>query len=236
MQEQANSSPGFQAFLEKKGDEHAFSCLYLIAGIVCLWAAFSHGNEFCTGPDSTVPALTAVDTAAPHRALLVTKFTATSKDRMAAMKTIAVKGHMLDEVGGAAGNEAAGASEISQLAPLAGSNSTDADSDLDAGLSMKTAIFIGPKGWVVTWLTVEGFTALGLPLVSIVMLLLRMHENACVSCLLYVVAVFQAIWLIGNWPALEPRPRTTASKRTAHIATHDSYCASLFLHTRLSLI
>ena len=210
MQEQANSSPGFQAFLEKKGDEHAFSCLYLIAGIVCLWAAFSHGNEFCTAPDSPasvaaakfVPALTAVDTAAPHRALLVTKFTATSKDRMAAMKSIAVKGHMLDEVGGAAGNEAAGASEISQLAPLAGSNSTDADSDLDAGLSMKTAIFIGPKGWVVTWLTVEGFTALGLPLVSIVMLLLRMHENACVSCLLYVVAVFQAIWLIGDWPAL----------------------------------
>jgi uncharacterized membrane protein YqjE len=235
MQEQANSSPGFQAFLEKKGDEHAFSCLYLIAGIVCLWAAFSHGNEFCTAPDSTasaaaakfVPALTAVDTAAPHRALLATKFTATSTDRMAAMKSIAVKGHMLDEVGGAAGNEAAGASEISQLAPSAGSNSTDADSDSDAGLSMKTAMFIGPKGWVVTWLTVEGFTALGLPLVSIVMLLLRMHENACVSCLLYVVAVFQAIWLIGNWPALQPRPLNHAleplpSNRSAHIATHDS--------------
>jgi hypothetical protein len=39
-------------------------------------------------------------------------------------------------------------------------------------------------------------TALGLPLVSIVMLLMRLHENALVSCLLYLVAVFQALWLI----------------------------------------
>lgn len=41
-------------------------------------------------------------------------------------------------------------------------------------------------------------TALGLPLVSIVMLLMRLHENALVSCLLYLVAVFQALWLIGE--------------------------------------
>jgi hypothetical protein len=42
-------------------------------------------------------------------------------------------------------------------------------------------------------------TALGLPLVSIVMLLMRLHENALVSCLLYLVAVFQALWLIGEF-------------------------------------
>ena len=69
----ASVAQQFQAFLEKKGDEHAFSCLYLIAGIVCLYAAFSHGPEFCAMAPAaevakTAPALAAA--AAPHRALL----------------------------------------------------------------------------------------------------------------------------------------------------------------------
>ena len=48
-------------------------------------------------------------------------------------------------------------------------------------------------------LVLSWVTALGLPLVSIVMLLMRLHENALVSCLLYLVAVFQALWLIGEF-------------------------------------
>jgi len=51
----------------------------------------------------------------------------------------------------------------------------------------------------VRWWAVCAPTALGLPLVSIVMLLMRLHENALVSCVLYLVAVFQALWLIGEF-------------------------------------
>merc|ERR1712216_157450 len=80
--------------------------------------------------------------------------------------------------------------ETSPAAPAA-EGKVEADKPAHTGEA-----FLGPRGWVVSWLTVEGFTALGLPLVSIVMLLLRLHENACISCLLYLVAVFQALWLI----------------------------------------
>ena len=147
VQERANSSPGLQAFLEKKGDEHAFSCLYLIAGIVCLYAAFSHGPEFC----SVAPAATMATTspslaaeAAPHRALLAQRVKATSKVRMAEMK-----GNMLDEqlVEGDA-NSTAG--------DVSASDAQGAEGDYAGKSPMAT--FIGPHGWVVTWLTVEGFT------------------------------------------------------------------------------
>lgn len=206
LQERANSSPGLQAFLEKKGDEHAFSCLYLIAGIVCLYAAFSHGNEFCTTMEAAALVKTApvLASTAPHRALLGAPFTATSKARMAAMK-----GNMLDEepaeTAAAPAEESAAALKAPAASALAeGGNSThgssDGDSDDDDGMpKMTKTTFLGPQGWVVTWLTVEGVTALGLPLVSIVMLLMRLHENACVSCILYLVAVFQALWLIGKF-------------------------------------
>lgn len=213
FQERANSSPGLQAFLEKKGDEHAFSCLYLIAGIVCLYAAFSHGNEFCTVMPASemakaAPVLASAK-AVPHRTLLSQQLVATSKARLAAMK-----GSMLDEEGGdeAAADtaaEAPAAEDPAAEAPAAeetgsGDNATDTSangspsdsSDSEGSLEMAKATFLGAHGWVVTWLTVEGFTALGLPLVSIAMLLMRMHENACVSCILYLVAVFQALWLI----------------------------------------
>ena len=200
-QERANSSPGLQAFLEKKGDEHAFSCLYLIAGIVCLYAAFSHGNEFCTVVPASemakaAPVLASVK-AMPHRTLLSQQLVATSKARLAAMK-----GSMLDEEGGgeaAAAEAPAEDTGSGDNATDTSANGTPSDSNDSEGSSeMAKATFLGAHGWVVTWLTVEGFTALGLPLVSIAMLLMRMHENACVSCILYLVAVFQALWLIGT--------------------------------------
>ena len=122
----------------------------------------------------------------------------------------AMKGNMLDEepaeAAAAPAEEAAAAPEVPAASTLAeGGNSTDASSDGDSDdddddmPEMTKKTFLGPQGWVVTWLTVEGVTALGLPLVSIVMLLMRLHENACVSCILYLVAVFQALWLIGNY-------------------------------------
>jgi len=206
FQERANSSPGLQAFLDKKGDEHAFSCLYLIAGVVCLYAAFWHGEGFCTDMSAvdllskTAPVLAA----APHRALLENKFTATAKTRLAAMK-----GNMLDEAPAAeeapAEDAAAAPAEEAATAPADGGNSTDASPAADAAsdydesdgdhFGIANRNFLGPSGWVVTWLKVEGVTALGLPLVSIIMLLIRQHENTGVGCMLYLVAVFQALWL-----------------------------------------
>lgn len=47
-QEHASSNPGLQSFLDKKSDEHVYSALYLIAGLFCIYAAFAHGQDFCT--------------------------------------------------------------------------------------------------------------------------------------------------------------------------------------------
>lgn len=149
VQERANSSPGLQAFLEKKGDEHAFSCLYLIAGIVCLYAAFMHGPEFCSvAPAATMapmaPSLAAA--AAPHRALLAKRVKATSKVRMAEMK-----GNMLDE-------QLEGGDTNSTVADVSDASSDSHGADIDGMGKSHMATFTGPHGWVVTWLTVEGFT------------------------------------------------------------------------------
>jgi len=213
FQERANSSPGLQAFLEKKGDEHAFSCLYLIAGVVCLYAAFTHGEGFCTAiaaadtaqPAPTLAATAGAGTSAGQRRLLDAPARATSKAAMAEMK-----GAMLDEEPAEGEEAAAEDGEDSEPAsdtaddsaaeadgePARGAAADAAPGD-DAGTDDSPSVtFLGPRGWVVTWLTVEGFTALGLPLVSITLLLLRLHENSCVSCVLYLVAVFQALWLI----------------------------------------
>jgi hypothetical protein len=213
IQERANSSPGLQAFLEKKGDEHAFSCLYLIAGVICLYAAFSHGEDFCTTVSTADLAkhgpVLASAKAHNSRALLGNAAVATSRETLAEMK----KGTKLEEEpaadSGSDAGEAAAADEtpagddVPAEAPAAESDSGAAAEGGDAVASsvgiepqVQKRTFLGPQGWVVTWLTVEGFTALGLPLVSIVMLLLRLHENACISCMLYLVAVFQAFWLI----------------------------------------
>jgi len=237
VQERANSSPGLQAFLEKKGDEHAFSCLYLIAGMVCLYAAFSHGEEFCAVmPASDLTKTAPVLATAPRRALLGNKFTAIAKTRMSAMKR-----NMLDEEPAAEAPVGEAAAEPGT--PTDGGNSTevatatgeasndDADDEEDMP-DMAKKNFLGPQGWVVTWLTVEGFTALGLPLVSIVMLLMRLHENACVSCILYLVAVFQALWLIGYSLLPEPRLPTASLQNTRVRAARHSKSART--HTEFS--
>ena len=45
---QSATSRGLHSLLTRKGDEHAFSILYLAAGIFCLYAAYGHGDNFCT--------------------------------------------------------------------------------------------------------------------------------------------------------------------------------------------
>jgi hypothetical protein len=50
LQEHASNNPGLQSFLDKKSDEHVYSALYLIAGAFCIYAAFCHGEDFCTSP------------------------------------------------------------------------------------------------------------------------------------------------------------------------------------------
>jgi len=53
----------------------------------------------------------------------------------------------------------------------------------------------GKHGRVVLWLRVEGFTALFLPVVSMLMLCLGLQDSQFLSATLYIVAIFQALCL-----------------------------------------
>lgn len=75
-------------------------------------------------------------------------------------------------------------------------NSTNVVSEVKELVSdLSNQGYAGPDGFVVMWLKVEGFTALGLPLLSSLMMLLGLRDHLAVGCLLFVVAVFQACWL-----------------------------------------
>ena len=197
MQEHASGNPGLQTFLDKKGDEHVFSLLYLAAGIFCLYAAYVHGAEFCVSPSLAlqVGAASVAPPALGRRLLhdptsyLTGIFggqdTHASATGAAQLKTIPIssagKGPMLQEGGEGGANST----------ETAGGEDTDS-----GGGDVEGAVYTGKYWgdadvWVVRWLTVEGFTAVGLPFVSVVMLLLGMHEHAGVSCILYLVAIFQ---------------------------------------------
>jgi hypothetical protein len=203
-QEHASGNPGLQTFLDKKGDEHVFSLLYLAAGVFCLYASFVHGAGFCTAPSVTLQvgagALGAVPPPLGRRLLtdpsdFLTgyfggKDVKASATGAAEIKTQPVtgKGPMLQEGGNATAADSASA-EVS------GDGAADGGASAAEGGAEKH--YWGGSGeWVVRWLTVEGFTAVGLPIVSILMLLVGLHENAGVSCLLYLVAIFQALWLV----------------------------------------
>jgi len=212
VQSHAAKNEGLKAFLERKGDEHCFSVLYLIAGIFCLVASFGYGGEFCNGHLSAIEA-----GALPRSAVL-------SSIRGLATKTLQGKHQALAE--SQSEQEESGSSPVTSawsrfqaaikfpavkarrgppttetgsdvlqaaLADLVTGNETKAQEDLTQ--APKHA-FLGPTGLVVLWLKVEGITALGLPIVSILMLTVGLHEVKCVSCMLYLVAVFQACWLI----------------------------------------
>lgn len=75
-------------------------------------------------------------------------------------------------------------------------NSTDVVGEVGNLLNdLKHQSFAGPAGFVVMWLKVEGITALGLPLLSSLMMLLGFRDHFAVGCILFVIAVFQACWL-----------------------------------------
>ena len=57
------------------------------------------------------------------------------------------------------------------------------------------------------WLTVEGFTAVGLPIVSILMLLVGLHENADIQC-----ARKEAFDLFGTLLVMQPRAASEAGR------------------------
>eukprot|EP00284_Hemiselmis_tepida_P005822 CAMPEP_0174929502 /NCGR_PEP_ID=MMETSP1355-20121228/27332_1 /TAXON_ID=464990 /ORGANISM="Hemiselmis tepida, Strain CCMP443" /LENGTH=236 /DNA_ID=CAMNT_0016175713 /DNA_START=51 /DNA_END=757 /DNA_ORIENTATION=- len=163
MQEHASSNPGLQSFLDKKSDEHVYSALYLLAGAFCLYAAFSHGDSFCT--QAPPPGMKIV--AHPQSLAWFNRFT-----------------NLVDNT------TAVAAAEVTDV------NASDITGEVGALMGdFEHQPFAGPGGFVVMWLKVEGFTALGLPLLSVVMLLLGLREHVAVGCLLFVVAVFQACWL-----------------------------------------
>jgi len=160
MQEHASNNPGLQSFLDKKSDEHVYSALYLIAGAFCIYAAFCHGEDFCTSP----PPAGLQDVAHPQSL----KWFASLVDNS---------------------TEA-----VSDVVPDV--NSTNVVSEVKEIVSdLSNQGYAGPDGFVVMWLKVEGFTALGLPLLSSLMMLLGLRDHLAVGCLLFVVAVFQACWL-----------------------------------------
>ncbi|KAJ1479227.1 hypothetical protein T484DRAFT_2890290 [Baffinella frigidus] len=225
IQEHASGNPGLQTFLDKKGDEHVFSLLYLAAGIFCLYASYVHGAGFCVAPSVAlqVGAASIAPPAMGRRLLddpsnyLTGIFggqdTHASTTGAAQLKTIPVstagKGPMLQE--GAGGDNA------TETGEPAGEESVEGEVE---GAVYDGKYWAGADLWVVRWLTVEGFTAVGLPFVSVVMLLLGMHENAGVSCVLYLVAIFQAS------PASSSPSSSASLVLTCHTILKLTFCVS----------
>jgi hypothetical protein len=215
VQSHAAKNEGLKAFLERKGDEHCFSLLYLVAGIFCLVASFGYGGEFCTGPISTLEMASSMHSSAilssvrglwsqtPTQQELRQQSLADSEPETGGSNPIAsawnrfqadIKFPAVKARRGPPSSESTGSDVLqAALADLVTGNETKAQEDLTH--APKHA-FLGPTGLVVLWLKVEGITALGLPIVSILMLSVGLHEVKCVSCMLYLVAVFQACWLI----------------------------------------
>jgi hypothetical protein len=279
---QKRTSGGLQSVLARKGDEHAFSLLYLIAGVFCLYAAYGHGDGFCTDHAEAAAggwmggiladvdggrsgsaarlqpgdAVAALDPAAMNemknrslshsgiRALLGAGGAEVwhSDPRLAATEPAGSKAAFLflaerplpprkASVGGdlASAMSAFGVDSLllrgdkNQSAPAtAGGDAwagrqtaggrwwpwggakdeTVAQSLADGGRAETAApsgsaheAWAGRHGWVVLWLRVEGFAALFLPLVSIVMLSVGLQDSLMLHATLYMVALFQALCL-----------------------------------------
>jgi len=194
VQNHAAKNEGLKAFLERKGDEHCFSLLYLIAGICCLIASFGYGNDFCThaAPVSQM-AIHQSGLAAVHN--IRTQLEDSAQDTSQPVQSAAPAKQENDgsfSIGSAWGqfqeaikfpavkarrgppSESTGSDVLqAALADLVTGNETKAREDLTH--APKHA-FLGPTGLVVLWLKVEGITALGLPVVSILMLSVGLHE------------------------------------------------------------
>jgi hypothetical protein len=102
-----------------------------------------------------------------------------------------------------------GRAQARGMAPLAqslGESNDNAESAPSEGPAASGGAWAGRHGLVVMWLRVEGFTALFLPGVSILMLSLGLQDSQCLSVTLYIVALFQAfclcvgcVWSFGGF-------------------------------------
>ncbi len=333
-QRQSLGGGGLRSVLARKGDEHAFSLLYLLAGVFCLYAAYGHGDGFCTNhptpagaggvlggvlaggggsSSSSAPAPGALAAALPHVAALDPAAMSEMKNRAlsrtgrrallqlgaggrvwhpdpvrlaangpagrsggltvmdlaerpaaaqppqaqaqaqargagdkhslaSAMAVLGVdsllfrgdKNQSSPAAGGLWwqwGAAAAGGGGAQSLADGAqpggppagggagpqsradgphqggGSDAATAPPSASASPSASAeAAWAGRHGWVVLWLRVEGFAALFLPLVSIVMLSMGLQDSVVLYATLYLVALFQVlclgvgcIWSLGGF-------------------------------------
>lgn len=272
---QQRTSGGLQSVLARKGDEHAFSLLYLIAGVFCLYAAYGHGDRFCTdhveaagggwmggiladvdggrsGPAARLQpgdAVAALDPAAmtemknrslSHsglRALLVVggaevwhpdpRLAATgpagseaeflflaerplppreaSVGRDLAMSVFGVDSLLLRRDKNQSATATAGGDARAGMQTAVGwwwpwgrgKDETQSLEDGEAAAPSGSAqeAWAGRHGWVVLWLRVEGFAALFLPLVSMLMLSVGLQDSLMLHATLYMVAFFQALCL-----------------------------------------
>eukprot|EP00802_Teleaulax_amphioxeia_P018907 Tamp_19118.p1 GENE.Tamp_19118~~Tamp_19118.p1 ORF type:complete len:371 (+),score=83.81 Tamp_19118:61-1173(+) len=289
-QRQSLGGGGLQSVLARKGDEHAFSLLYLLAGVFCLYAAYGHGDGFCTndpapagaggvlggilagsggsggGAGAPAPGAGGALAAAPTRvaaldpaAMSEMKNRALSRTGRRSLLQLGAGGRVwhpdprlaADGPAGrggaltvmdlaerpaaarAAREDGAGMAQHSlasamavlgvdsllfrgdknQSAPDAGGlwwpwgggaqsladGAPQGEGSSDAAAAPPSAsaeaAWAGRHGWVVLWLRVEGFAALFLPLVSIVMLSMGLQDSVALHATLYLVALFQALCL-----------------------------------------
>ena len=256
--------------LKSQGDEHAFSLLYLLAGVFCIYASYSHGDAFCnSSPDeggrlwggflaerraSLTPhksAAAATGSAEPgafarssglgelkHQDLtpqVRTRRLLWGEAEWVGRREHEIKLQFLAErpppqaashggpAGRAAGNSAVGlaaaatAGGVKSLLLRNGKNESFLALEDGGGTGAgapaavlaagkqgqqsrslrpeETGPWAGTHGRVVLWLRVEGFTALFLPGLSMVMLGMGLQDSQVLSATLYCVALFQAVCL-----------------------------------------
>jgi len=97
-----------------------------------------------------------------------------------------LRGQALAEGGGNATDSSGGASDD------ADENTTKAEV---GGFKVESA-FIGPSGWVVSWLYVEGCTAVGLPSISLVLMCCGLSKIKWVNYSLFTAAVWHGLVLL----------------------------------------
>jgi hypothetical protein len=265
-----------QSMLARKGDEHAFSLLYLAAGIFCLYAAHAHGDSFCTntpeGGDAPWGGLastflsstsgisqkhqhlagmsaaalkelksrslsqhsseTSEQHGGSHRRRLLGKdfkdygrkadflflaerpsprsggvvktllFGADKNDTF--VVEVKKSGRQVSASGSpsvfftAMGQRVKKNPDVYVKANITATNllAEKSDEATEASLDSESAgWWAGRQGMVVFWLHVEGFTALFLPGLSMVILCMGLQDSPLISATLYIVAVFQAICL-----------------------------------------
>mmetsp|Transcript_49183 Transcript_49183/g.76748 ORF Transcript_49183/g.76748 Transcript_49183/m.76748 type:complete len:234 (+) Transcript_49183:79-780(+) len=56
--------------------------------------------------------------------------------------------------------------------------------------------FAGPNGLVANWLKVESVLSMGLPTISVIVLVAKQQDRICARCILYIVSALQTAWFI----------------------------------------